>query len=268
MNNKVDISSTAVEKGIDLVRDFVGQLISPSATELGLLIKDQISLWRFNNQVSILLKARDKCERNNINVKAIAPKLLVPYLEHAALEDNDVMQEKWATLLTNMVDSKKNIENHVFPYILSQLSNDEFEVLESGYKADLGWRDNIKTNLEKAKSEELELDKNQADVSNISLKHELRDATIRIERLEEQLKTPPLFCHSEFKEYEFANLVRLGLIRVSYDIQAGYQNFEVPPRRYINEPVSVDFKIDMEKEESVFLTGLGSIFIEACSSED
>ena len=36
---------------------------------------------------------------------------------------------EWAILLGNMVDSEQNIENHVFPYILSQISSNEFEAV-------------------------------------------------------------------------------------------------------------------------------------------
>ncbi len=130
MNKKIDVTSTALEKGIDVATGFVNKLVNPSVEELGLLIRDQVSLWRFSNQIRILNKAKALCEKNNITIKAISPKLLCPYLEKASLEDDDVLQEKWAYLLVNMVDSKQNLQSHVFPYILSQLSKDEFLLLE------------------------------------------------------------------------------------------------------------------------------------------
>ena len=124
---KIDVSSTAVEKGIDIAKDFADKLVLPPIEELGLLVRDQISYWRFSNQVKILNKAKSIREKNNVSVKSIPPKLLCPYLDNASLEDDDDLQDKWATLLVNMVDSKQNIQNHVFPYILSQLSKDEFD---------------------------------------------------------------------------------------------------------------------------------------------
>ena len=48
---KVDISSTAIEKGIDIAKSFVDKLVLPSVEELGLLVRDQMSYWRFSNQV-------------------------------------------------------------------------------------------------------------------------------------------------------------------------------------------------------------------------
>ncbi|WP_348945219.1 Abi-alpha family protein [Chitinibacter sp. FCG-7] len=127
----IDFSSKTVECGIDIVKNFVDKLVLPPIEELGLLVRDQISYWRFNNQVKILNKAKILCEDNNISIKAITPKLLCPYLENASLEDDEALQDKWANLLVNMVDSQQNIQNHVFPYILSQLSKDEFELLEA-----------------------------------------------------------------------------------------------------------------------------------------
>jgi hypothetical protein len=52
-------------------------------------------------------------------------------MDAASLEDEPDMQSKWAALLSNMVDSEKNIQNHVFPYILGQLSLPEFALLDA-----------------------------------------------------------------------------------------------------------------------------------------
>jgi hypothetical protein len=115
----INISSTTIEKGIDFAKSFLDKLITPAIEEMGLLLKDQVSLWRFNNQVKILNKAKLICEANNIPIKSISPKILCPYLEQCSLEDDELLQEKWAHLLSNMVDSRKNIQINIFPYILS-----------------------------------------------------------------------------------------------------------------------------------------------------
>jgi hypothetical protein len=56
-------------------------------------------------------------------------------LDHAALEDDPEIQDNWAILLSNKVDLRQNIQNHIFPYILSQLSKNEFNFLEGVFKA-------------------------------------------------------------------------------------------------------------------------------------
>ena len=69
---KLDISSTAVEKGIDLAKDFLDKLITPTVEETGLLMKDQIASWRFKNQIKALTKAMEICKKHNINPKQIS----------------------------------------------------------------------------------------------------------------------------------------------------------------------------------------------------
>ncbi len=134
---KLDITSTAFEKGIDLAKEFADRLIGPAIDETGLLFKDKISYWRLVNQVKVLNKAKALTEKNGIDPKAISLKLLVPLLENASLEEDEELQNRWAILLSNMVDSAQNIENHVFPYILSQLSIEEYKALQSTYESKL-----------------------------------------------------------------------------------------------------------------------------------
>ena len=243
---KIDITSTAVEKGIDVAKDFVDKLILPPAEELGLLIKDQISLWRFNNQVRILNKAKLVCEKNNISVKAIPPKLLCPYLEHASLEDDDELQDKWAILLVNMVDSQQNIQNHVFPYILSQLSRDEFKLLESVHiekvrrvtelESDLSVflsnRPDAETRLKSEISEinqklqSLFPERKQAYstqamelTSSVREKErELRSIGYKELMLRRQISAPEHIPEQNIKEFEIANIIRLGLAKVIYEV--------------------------------------------------
>jgi len=130
MTQKFDITSTVLEKSIDMAKQFLDKLVSPAIEEAGLLVRDSVALWKFKNQVRILNKAKECCEINNISPKVISLKLLCPLLDGAALEEDETLQDKWATLLSNMIDSEQNIQNHVFPYILGQLSTNEFTFLE------------------------------------------------------------------------------------------------------------------------------------------
>ena len=123
---KIDVTSTLGEKSLDIIKEFANKLIMPSIEEAGLLIKTPFTLWRFKNEINVLAKAKAYCEAKGISIKTIPMKLLCPLLEMASLEEDEYLQDKWATLLGNMVDSEQNIESHVFPYILSQVSVNEF----------------------------------------------------------------------------------------------------------------------------------------------
>ncbi len=290
---KIDISSTAVEKGIDIAKDFAGKLVLPPIEELGLLVKDQISYWRFSNQVKILNKAKSICENNNVSVKSIPPKLLCPYLENASLEDDDNLQDKWATLLVNMVDSKQNIQNHVFPYILSQLSKDEFGLLESVLtekknrvselqvelsnflENEEGIESDLKNKLEELmkKMEEISPGNKLAftpEARELRLKihsihREISSLKFRESMLRRQIAAPQSIPENNIQEFEIANIIRLGLAKVIYKASADTHSTELPEND--NDPYSynsVDFEIDIDTEASTILTELGELFIDAC----
>src|SRR5829696_7046169 len=101
-SKELNIKSSTIEKGLELAKEFLGKLISPTIEETGLLISDNIKFLRFKNQVRILLKAKNYVEKNNIPIKEISIKILVPLLDKASLEEDEVLQDKWAKMLVNM----------------------------------------------------------------------------------------------------------------------------------------------------------------------
>jgi hypothetical protein len=172
-NKKIDITSTALEKGIDTAKEFLDKLIMPAIEETGLLLKDKVTMWKFKNQVRMLNKAKIYCEKNKISPKTISLKLLCPLLDYSGFEEDEVLQDKWAVLLSNLVDSEQNIENHVFPYILSQLSSKEFLVLDKVYDEKAERIRKLKIELEefKVKRPDLESDIN-TKIAEIDKKRE------------------------------------------------------------------------------------------------
>jgi len=105
-----NVTSGVIEKGLELAKGFVDKLIMPSVEETGLLLKDQVVRWRFNNQIKMLNKAQMYCKKNNISLKKISLKVLVPLLDYSSLEEDEILQDKWAILLSNLVDAEQNLE--------------------------------------------------------------------------------------------------------------------------------------------------------------
>lgn len=290
-DTKVDVSSTTIEKGIEIAKSFVDKLVLPPIEELGLLVRDQMSYWRFSNQIKILNKAKNICEKNEISVKAISPKLLCPYLENASLEDDDELQDKWAVLLVNMADSQQNIQNHVFPYILSQLSKQEFNLLESVLlekKRRVATLNGELTEFVAHRSEiEPKLVSKLADLNrelrNMSsdrkfvfskeameirssihtVEMELSSLNYREAMLKRGIAAPQTIPEQDIEEFEMANIIRLGLAKVVYEASAGTHSIEIPGGER-DRYASVDFDIEIETETSTILTELGALFIEAC----
>ena len=207
MSTELNIKSSTIEKGLELAKEFLGKLISPTVEEVGLLISDNVKYLRFKNQVKILLKAKKYVEENNISLKEIPIKILVPLLEKASLEDNEQLQDKWANMVVNMVDSESNIQNQVFPYILSQLSIQEYNELK-----------NI-SDKEKELTEKIKY-WTRVRVLNDD-KHSFKPETKKLKEEIDKIEQAGFWLSIE--EFEVVNIARLGLIR------------QLPPKLHIEE---------------------------------
>jgi hypothetical protein len=126
---EINIKSTTIEKGLDLIKSFLEKAIGPSAEELGLAISDNLKIRRFKNQIKNLDKAKKIAQENNISIKQINLKALFPYLEGVALEEDETLQEMWANLFVNYIDTNKNLTMTVFPDMLKHLSSNEVKML-------------------------------------------------------------------------------------------------------------------------------------------
>lgn len=276
MEKKLDVTSSAIEKGIDLAKDFLDKLIMPAIEETGLLLKEKVTYWKFKNQVKVLNKAKIYCEKNNISTKTISLKLLCPLLDNAALEEDEDMQDKWAILLSNLVDSEQNIENHVFPYILSQISKNEFNFIQSEFYAKKRKTLRLQQQLEhfkQVKSEEEkiingkletfrkgEVRENQNIWEEFMLKGKLKNLEKSEEDLLNKISEPFEVTHGDIQEFEISNLIRLGLIRLIQKSSTTANSIKIPNDS--DEPyLDVDFAVKVDLNTSYILTELGELFI-------
>lgn len=300
MDKKIDIKSSTLEKGLEIAKSFVDKLIMPSIEETGLLMKDHITMWRFKNQVKMLNRAKDYCEKHNIQPKKISLKVLTPLLEYSSLEEEEVMQDKWSILLSNLIDSEQNIENHVFPYILSQLSTDEFLPLERVYDNCVSRRLSLIPELKKFQKERIEKDEQikkqitsltkdieekkltqgkswsteiwELESKKNELERELRNLDNEEHKIQYLIKRDEVVSEDLFQDFEMSNLTRLGLIKEIREFYAESQTLEIPietddsygnSRSYAN----VDLDIDMDSITEFILTELGELFFKACKEK-
>lgn len=297
MEKKINITSTALEKGIDLAKDFLDKLVMPAVEETGLLLKDKVTLWKFKNQVQMLNKAKAYCEKNNISTKQVSLKLLCPLLDYSGIEEDEILQDKWAILLSNMVDSEQNIENHVFPYILSQLSTNEFLVLEKVFDDKLARIEKYTKELEEFRKsrpelelkltkeiEELQSKINELEKTKERPFNEIWELQKEKRKIETKLSTLKYkessiqrnINHSEtvpygsLKDFEISNLIRLGVVKEEKDFYANSQTLEIPYERepeFERSHLTVDLSIDVESNTDNILTELGELFINACKEK-
>lgn len=300
MDNKFDIKSSTIEKGLEIAKNFVDKLVMPSVEETGLLIKDHLTMWRFKNQIKMLNRAKEYCEKHNIEPKKISLKVLSPLLDYSSLEEEDKMQDKWSILLSNLIDSEQNIENHVFPYILSQLSKDEFFPLENVNNICLERRENLTPQLEnfqkdkKIKDDQLnvQIDSINSQINDVKQKDEKgwsneiweleskrRDYERERRNLEsEEHKIRISIIKSEivpeelFRNFEISNLIRLGLIKEIKEFYAESQTLEIPLNHqeeysHYTTYANVDLDIDVDSTTEFILTEFGELFFKACKEK-
>jgi hypothetical protein len=296
-NKKIDITSTVLEKGIDTAKSFLDKLIMPAIEETGLLLKDQVTMWKFKNQVRMLNKAKLHCEKNKISPKTISLKLLCPLLDYSGLEEDEILHDKWAILLSNMVDSEQNIENHVFPYILSQLSSNEFLVLEKVYDErqiriakltnELKQFKDSRPQIEKELQDKIaEIDRQIKAINGPSnhnfnndtwelqkerRKHESQQSSIKHKEstLLYAIRQPETIPYDSLKEFELSNVIRLGLVKEEKEFYANSQTLEIPnDREEYRSYINVNLDIDVESNTENILTQLGELFINACKDKE
>jgi len=128
--NELNIKSSTIEQAIDLLKGFLDKAIGPAVDEWGAMLADNVKLRRFKNQIRNLEKAKKIAEERKISIRQINLKALVPYLEGVSMEEDETLQEMWANLFVNYLDSEKNLTINVYPDILKQLSTNEVVILK------------------------------------------------------------------------------------------------------------------------------------------
>ena len=253
---------------------WLDQIVGRPAEQLGLLLEDSVRKWRLNNQLRILQSAQKKCEKYNRNIKIISPKLLCPLLDLSSLEEEPIMQDKWANLLANMLDADQNIQNHVFPFILSQISKEEFIAINDFYisicealSAKSMEIDNIYLQLEEIPKER---ERRLEEITTIHGKHsgewyqvnheynELEVSTqIEYKNLMNEGKKLATIPGDLLEVFEFENLIRLGLVKILPVSEATAFSLGRKSRHIYVDVEHIGFEYE--------ITNLGEQFIFACN---
>ena len=252
MNKReLNIKSSTIELGLELAKDFLGKLISPTIEEVGLLIADNIKYFRFKNQIKILIKAEEYVEKKNIKIKEIPIKILVPLLENASLEENEDLQDKWANMLANLADSESNLQNQIFPYLLSQISIEEFTGLK-----ELSNQESEHIKDIKRLNFLIEQDRKESSGIGVNYTNERYHLDEKINKGKQQ----GFWISLEL--FEFSNLERLGLIK------------QTPPSIVVEKHIT-DYKYEVPEEyfEAVYdtddygfkITELGEKLLKICN---
>src|SRR5688572_1915560 len=83
------------------VTALVRQMLGPAADEVAEMWRDQIRIYRYGRQLSLLKKAERMAQEAGFIPKAVPPKILFPLLEGASMEEDEGLHNMWAALLAN-----------------------------------------------------------------------------------------------------------------------------------------------------------------------
>lgn len=126
-----DAANSVVNKSLGGIEGFLKAVCVPALEEFGLLLKDKVRHWRFNNISKILDKAQGKLcfENESLQFKA-HPRVALAIIENGSLNDHDELQEMWAGLFASSCTVEEtDDENLIFIDLLKQLTVCEARIL-------------------------------------------------------------------------------------------------------------------------------------------
>lgn len=165
------LESAAIGKSVSTAKTLLGKIFGPTVEEFGLMLSDDMKIRRLKNQINNLKKIEKIVSDNGITTKDIDLKILVPYLNSASLEENETLQDMWANLMVNYIDTDSNLKITVYPTILSQLSSDEVRLL-SLMRNGVGSIDQLFPDWKNQKAEEPMLNLVRLGLAEYVSKHE------------------------------------------------------------------------------------------------
>ncbi|HWW02981.1 MAG TPA: Abi-alpha family protein [Candidatus Acidoferrum sp.] len=118
------------KEATSLLKKFLG----PAVEEIGEILADRVRVVRLRRQLALLRKADQIVADAGFSLKAVNLRVLFPLLEAAAVEDDEEMAERWASLLASAANaSNRDALEPAFIEILKQLAPSHAFLLDVFY---------------------------------------------------------------------------------------------------------------------------------------
>lgn len=208
---------------LDKTEKFMSKLLGPSIKEYGELFADKVRFRRWKNQVKIFNKTRELLDKNGLEPRELNLKTLVPLIEKSSVEEDELLQDKWANLISNIATTPENGLEPRLINTLSSLSSLEAKILDFIHEDFY-----VKRQLELARLLKSPYAQKKYTENDIKLK----DILISFNAVKENFE-----LNKEFAKIYIDNLESLGLIR-----------YEEPEIEIDNGSTSADLNEDEEKD--------------------
>ena len=125
-----DAAETSVEAVKNLATFLDGVFGNIISNSVGLL-SDKLAYYRLTQPIALQETVDARLQERGVNKKYIPVSFGLPIIEHATVEEEPVLQEKWANLLTNALDStyEKPMRRN-FSTILADLEPIDAQILD------------------------------------------------------------------------------------------------------------------------------------------
>lgn len=124
-------------KAIDAASDagrFLARVMGDFVTDGFGLITDRLKYYRFERAVMLAEKTQKRLEAKGItNIRSVPPKIALPLIENATIEDDDHLHTLWANLLASAMDADGEQIERKFVSALSDLTSDDAYTLAKIY---------------------------------------------------------------------------------------------------------------------------------------
>jgi hypothetical protein len=116
----------AIEALYRPIESIVKTLAGPAAEEIGLTFRDSVQVWRLRRQVRLFERVKKLCDDAGIRPQAVKLSFLFDVVDNGSLEEDDTLQDMWASLLANAADpERESLASSAFPEVLRQISKAE-----------------------------------------------------------------------------------------------------------------------------------------------
>jgi hypothetical protein len=225
------VNAALAKKALPPVDGLIQRIAGPLADEIGESLAIIARPYRIKLSLKMFQKTQRMLEEAGISPQAVPPRLFLPMVEAASIENDEDLHTRWAALLANAATSPDSVHPSYIE-VLKQLTPTEARLLDALYKLAKGkrWK---------------------------------KVETTAVTEEEFKAAGPRLFTW-------FSNLIRLGLIQISFDIDSRSREItvRVPNVDMSKYPgyagVEAEGYFDGELEETYLFTDFAVDFVNAC----
>jgi hypothetical protein len=123
----------ASAKAVDASRDLGGFISGPAREIIG-MVEDRLKVARFERQVRLLERVDTFLRAKGLKqpTRQLSLNIGLPLLTHAAIEEDDELQDQWVALLANAADADNNIEiRRAYVSMLADMTSLDVRVLKA-----------------------------------------------------------------------------------------------------------------------------------------